>query len=532
MPIDSIDHFRLERSTDGNNWTPLADPVPGGGAARSFIDTDTPMPTFYYRLFGYTVNGLAFFYNNVSITQSTTLPGDCLLQRMFGGKTTVSSSGSATNSMAVDSVGNVVIVGAQNYTVNYGDGDYATLGGQDAFIAKYNDAGAILWSKRFGQVSTDQSYGVVIDSQGFIIVTGTVSTGGAVIDFGFGPVPTNGGSDVFLLKLASNGDVVFFKLFGGTGSDQGRGVAVDANRNIYITGTYGFYGSGINFGGGTLPKFGNDQHVFIAKLNPDGVHDGTSWQRGFGGTSTVLATGISVSSSAVVIAGHFNFTANFGTGNITAGNDTRDVFVGSYSLATGATNWVKKIGDTGGAIPNIDQTAAPSSVAMDSQGNVVVAGNCGRSIDFGSGHIRIFNPQDFAGAIWVVKYTAATGEWMWDWGIEAEHNAPQLAAVRVDSNGEVVFVGEMITGINFGDGWLLGNGGTDIMLVKLTSQGVVKWSRRGGPQNDRGTALAIHPVTRHIYVGGDCGATLEIGANQVILTTGTKNNSFWTRWTP
>ena len=67
-------------------------------------------------------------------------------------------------------------------------------------MAKLDATGAHVWSKRFGDSTSQQGIGVTADSTGAVLVTGNVQ--GAMVDFGFGPLPDGGGWDVVVAKLS------------------------------------------------------------------------------------------------------------------------------------------------------------------------------------------------------------------------------------------------------------------------------------------------------------------------------------------
>src|SRR5690606_25371176 len=119
--------------------------------------------------------------------------------------------------------------------------------------------------------------------QGNVYTTGYF-VGTVDFDPGAGTVnlTSQGGSDIFIQKLDALGDLVWAKSVGGTGNDNGRSIAVDAQGNVYTTGD--FRGI-VDFdpGAGTADLTSQGEYdVFIQKL--DALGD-LIWAKSVGETS-------------------------------------------------------------------------------------------------------------------------------------------------------------------------------------------------------------------------------------------------------
>ena len=102
-----------------------------------------------------------------------------------------------------------------------------------------------------------------MDNIGNVQTTGYL---GRTVTFRSTTLVSQGGSDVFVAKLNTNGDRLWSKIGGGTFEDSGWGIAVDTKGNVYITGT--FYESATF---GTTSTVGLMNDVFVAKLSIDGI---------------------------------------------------------------------------------------------------------------------------------------------------------------------------------------------------------------------------------------------------------------------
>ena len=105
---------------------------------------------------------------------------------------------------AVDSSGNVVVVGAFSGTVNFGGGPLTSAGGSDIYVAKYSSTGTHLWSRRFGDASGSTAYGVAVDTSGSVVVVGSFT---GTVNFGGSPLTSAGGLDIFRCEVFGYGRI-------------------------------------------------------------------------------------------------------------------------------------------------------------------------------------------------------------------------------------------------------------------------------------------------------------------------------------
>ena len=102
-------------------------------------------------------------------------------------------------------------------------------GGQDIFLVKYNSDAEKQWTRQLGSSSNDAGRGVAVDSNNNIYVTGTTAGG-------LDGYTNSGEQDIFLVKYDLNGNKLWTRQLGTSASDIAHGVAVDSSNNIYVTG--------------------------------------------------------------------------------------------------------------------------------------------------------------------------------------------------------------------------------------------------------------------------------------------------------
>jgi hypothetical protein len=161
--------------------------------------------------------------------------------------------------LAVDGFGRVFVTGGFSGTVDFGGGPRASAGSTDIFLAKFDGISNHVWSERFGYTDEDWGRGVAVDALESVFVTGTFRE---TVSFGGAPLTSAGIDDIFLVKFDGTGNHVWSQGFGSTNSDWGRGVAVDALRSVFLTGTFQ---NTVNFGGFPLTSAGRDDG-FLAKF--------------------------------------------------------------------------------------------------------------------------------------------------------------------------------------------------------------------------------------------------------------------------
>ncbi len=165
--------------------------------------------------------------------------GDVLWSRQSG-----SASFDMATRVAVDGAGSVYLSGITTGAMP----DQVSTGLEDAFLQKYDAAGALQWTRQFGTTTIDQPYGVAVDASGNIYVAGT--TDGAL------PGQTLAGSgDVFVRRYDSAGAEAWTHQFGSAVSDNAYGVAVGAYGNLYVAGTTFGTLPGQTPGGGATDAF-------------------------------------------------------------------------------------------------------------------------------------------------------------------------------------------------------------------------------------------------------------------------------------
>jgi len=218
-------------------------------------------------------------------------------------------------SIAVDGSDNAYVTGITSST-NFPTSNplQPVKGGgvQDAFVTKINTAGsAYVYSTYLGGSGNDQGYGIAIDALDAAYVTGLTASTNFPTT---NPLQANnaGGNDVFVTKINAAGSAhVYSTYLGGSGIDQGFGIGVDGSHNVYITGNT--TSSDFPTASPLQASSGGGSDVFVAKINAAG--SSTVYSTYLGGNGQDYGYGIAVDGSNAVYVTGLTASTNFPTAN-------------------------------------------------------------------------------------------------------------------------------------------------------------------------------------------------------------------------
>ena len=230
-----------------------------------------------------------------------------------------------------------------NCTIDFGGsiGELSSFGGgQDILMVKIgNNRLPAVCVYAAGGSGNDRGLSVTVDSNENIYVTGIFRNTATFNRHPLGQTAvtatSQGGSDMFVVKLNSSCELQWVYTAGGSENEFGYGIDVDRFDNVYVTGVFK---STVDFGGGNVTASGGDFDAFTLKLNSSGVFQ---WVRTFGDNpgdesgNDVAAfqyyqTGqpcCQTNYDNLITVGDFNGTVDFGNGNVTSNSSSADMFI-------------------------------------------------------------------------------------------------------------------------------------------------------------------------------------------------------------
>ena len=233
----------------------------------------------------------------------------------IGGKEDEEATG-----IAVDSEGNAFVTGfteSGNFPTTPGALQTEKKGWSDAFIAKLNDQGtSLIYSSYLGGSRSTKANGIAVDSKGNAYVAG--QTGALDFPTTAGAFQTEQGShnwedDAFVAKVNPVGSALVFSTYlGSYDKDVAKGIAVDSDGNVYVTGLTdsGYYFPTTFQGYHTISRY---EDVFVTKLKSDG--SGLIYSSRFGGGNDDVANSIAIDSTGAAIVTGSTSSVDFPTVN-------------------------------------------------------------------------------------------------------------------------------------------------------------------------------------------------------------------------
>jgi hypothetical protein len=298
------------------------------------------------------------------------------------------------------------------------------VGYRDVWALKLDNQGNISWQKRYGGSGLDAAYSILQNSDGSYMVQGYTGSYGA------------GDFDILLLKLDTNGNIIWQKAYGGPNFDRGYSIKQTLDKGYVIAGYTGTDGA----------AEGSSNDILVLKVDSNG---NLSWMKTYGGSNGDHAKSITATSDGGSLV--TGFTESFGAGG-------RDFFVLKLDVA-GNVTWMKTYGTSGNDV-------SYANGLENEDGSYLVAG---ATNSFGAGDF------DF----WLLKLDS-TGNIIWQktyGGISRD----VATALQQTTDGGYILTGQTAS---------FGTGVYDTLLLKLDSDGTIIWQKNYGGSGD-GHAFAV-----------------------------------------
>ncbi len=350
----------------------------------------------------------------------------------------------------------------------------------------------------------------------------------------------------FVVDVFSQETAVFqwVNTIGTTGTESPRDIAIDANRNIYTSGTLFKTPVDMDPGPGEF-LFNQDGAVYISKVDENGsflwAKEFVTHTSGYLASTALFADPSGNTYLTGEIYGTVDFDPGSGVFELTSlGND--DVFFCKLD-PDGNFAFAKLIGSAGA-------DEQPKDIKVDATGNIYLSGSHRGLLDFdpGAGTFTTPIPAGEIGTFYC-KYDPS-GNLVWAKtihypGISGYTNWPGGESIVLDATGNIYSCGAFRQTMDFDPGVatfnLSSNGGNeeDAYILKFDNNGGFLWAKNFGNAGDESTTSIDLDGSGGVYITGLYGGTVDFdpgagvndlgGGRLYVSKFDVSGNYYWTR---
>lgn len=260
--------------------------------------------------------------------------------------------------MRLGASGALIIAGNYNSELTLGNTTFQAIAEADAYLAKLDDTGSVLWAKSAGSNDNDVSIDVEEDTEGNLLWLGQYWVSAVFENDTIHSGPN--AKAYFLAKYDPEGTLLWVNTINGTTTKVASDLVLDTEDNIYLT---GYYSDNLLIGDTTLVAQA-EEDAFIAKYDAQG---NLSWGRTYGSSGIIRPQLIDRSPEGkLVVAGNLTGSITFGIDVLNSVSTDFDLFVASFD-DLGEAEW-GRIGT--GVFDNL-----ATSVTIDEEGGIFVGGH-------------------------------------------------------------------------------------------------------------------------------------------------------------
>jgi hypothetical protein len=304
------------------------------------------------------------FGSRLEILEDRLCPSSATLDfsTFLGGK-----NGDVAFAVAVDRAGDSYVTGittSKDFPTTAGAFQTHFTGNEDAFVAKFSPAGALIYATYLGGNGSTTGHGIAVDQFGDAYITGSTNATKFPLENAY-QSNFGGLTDAFVAKLNPTGSALLYSTYlGGKGYEDlfvnafYGSIAVDQSGNAYVTGT-------VTGSFPTLNGLATEGSVFVTRLNTNAA-----------GSASLVYSTLLPAATATGIA-----VDNAGDAYITGfAGPSFTPTPGAY-LTSGATGYVAKIDTNAVGSASLvyatwlsSQGLSPNAIAVDQAGDAYVTG--------------------------------------------------------------------------------------------------------------------------------------------------------------
>lgn len=346
------------------------------------------------------------------------------------------------------------------------------------------------WSNQIGSNNYDQAIDMAIDAQNNLYLTGTFAD---TLDTPNLSLSSNGQQDIFITKYTPEGNLVWASKIGSNGYDAVKNITVDAQNNSYLTGNTS--DTLIIQTDSIKTQSTADSELFLAKVDANGS---SQWLRRISTTGSGSITDLQTDPLGnSYVLGYFQDTLVFNTDSLVSAGQT-DMFMAKYD-ANGNLLWKIQAGGT--------KSDLPWALALDADGNLYISGNFQGTTLFGSTILDSGSSYDN----FVAKYDT-NGGILW---AKQLHSTSFIGSQIVAApNGTIYLGGNFDNNTNFETDTLTTISGSDLVVAQYTADGTLNWVKTFGDANAYNILNKLATdANSNVYLNGWFVNTLSFGVH-------------------
>lgn len=333
------------------------------------------------------------------------------------------------------------------------DGDISgNQGNQDCGVVKLNSNGEILWQKSLGGSHSDLGYSIKSDFDGGYIVAGLTSSNDGDVS------GNHGNQDCWIVKLNGDGEILWQRALGGSWEDLGYSIQTTSDNGYIIAG-------GTSSNDGDVSGHQGNGDFWVIKLNSLGE---IQWQKTMGGSEFDTARSIqSTQDGGYIVAG----LTSSNDGDVSDNNGKLDCWVVKLDI-NGNIEWQNALGGS--------EDDSAYSVQQTFDGGYILSGHTASN----DGDVTNNNGSiDY----WVVKLNS-NGVLQWQKTLGGSSWENGARSIEQTPDGGYIVAGNTSST----DGDVTNNNGfADYWVVKLNEIGEIEWQESYGG-SDYEEAYSIH----------------------------------------
>lgn len=274
----------------------------------------------------------------------------------------------AVQGIISDSERNIYVVGttySSDFPISKNEFQKEFGGKSDAFVAKLDSKGKVIWSILLGGNADEDGRDIAIDSNNNIHIVGRTSSKNFPTTTKALQQQSAGGIDAFITSIDSNGNVLVSSYIGGSGDDIGFAINTNANGKLYISGTTNSHDFPIK--NAIQNKINGKNDVFLAALNKNITT--LEFSSYLGGSNSDQLYGMDVDSLGNIIITGVTSSTNFPVTKKTYQqklSGKTDIFISKINSKKTSLTYSTYLGG--------NKDDSPRDIAVDSDGNTYIVG--------------------------------------------------------------------------------------------------------------------------------------------------------------